>query len=153
MSKLPRNTAFHEAGHVVVDHVLLGYRGPSVTIVPTGDMLGVTDGPTISDMIDDGSPGMRKRMADFAVSLVAGKVAEEIMTGKPAEVGEGNDYAVLDRVIFGYAPRVTVVGSERRARRFLRQHWHLVECIAEALVEHKTLTEDQVDELLLSNSV
>lgn len=71
-------TAWHEAGHALVN-VLLQHTHPlhKVTIIPRGQALG----STMSLPKDDVLNRRRKEMLDMAAMMMAGRIAEEIVSG------------------------------------------------------------------------
>src|SRR3989454_306336 len=73
-----RNTAWHEAGHALVN-VLLPHTHPlhKVTIIPRGQSLG----STMSLPKDDVLNRRRKEMLDMIAVTMAGRIAEEIVSG------------------------------------------------------------------------
>jgi cell division protease FtsH len=73
-----RNTAWHEAGHALVN-VLLPHTHPlhKVTIIPRGQALG----STMSLPKDDVFNRRRKEMLDMISVTMAGRIAEEIVSG------------------------------------------------------------------------
>jgi cell division protease FtsH len=73
-----RNTAWHEAGHALVN-VLLKYTHPlhKVTIIPRGQSLG----STMSLPKDDVLNRRRKEMLDLITMAMGGRIAEEIVSG------------------------------------------------------------------------
>ena len=80
-------TAYHEAGHAVVTHVLPGQEPVhQVTIVPRG----MAGGMTISLPEEDRSYLSRKYMEDEIVTLLGGRVAEALILGD-ISTGASND--------------------------------------------------------------
>jgi cell division protease FtsH len=73
-----RNTAWHEAGHALVN-VMLQHTHPlhKVTIIPRGQSLGAT----MSLPKDDVLNRRRKEMLDMIAVTMAGRIAEEIISG------------------------------------------------------------------------
>jgi cell division protease FtsH len=73
-----RNTAWHEAGHALVN-VMLPHTHPlhKVTIIPRGQSLG----STMSLPKDDVLNRRRKEMLDMIAVTMAGRIAEEIVAG------------------------------------------------------------------------
>jgi len=73
-----RNTAWHEAGHALVN-VILPHTHPlhKVTIIPRGQSLG----STMSLPKDDVLNRRRKEMLDMIAVTMAGRIAEEIVSG------------------------------------------------------------------------
>src|SRR5947209_17735636 len=73
-----RNTAWHEAGHALVN-VLLPHTHPlhKVTIIPRGQSLGSTMSLPKEDVLNR----KRKEMLDMIAVTMAGRIAEEIVSG------------------------------------------------------------------------
>src|SRR5438046_9866412 len=73
-----RNTAWHEAGHALVN-VLLAHTHPQlkVTIIPRGQSLG----STMSLPKDDVLYHLRYELLDMIAVSIAGRIAEEIASG------------------------------------------------------------------------
>jgi cell division protease FtsH len=71
-------TAWHEAGHALVN-VLLQHTHPlhKVTIIPRGQSLGSTMSLPKSDILNR----RRKEMLDMIAVMMAGRIAEEIVSG------------------------------------------------------------------------
>jgi cell division protease FtsH len=71
-------TAWHEAGHALVN-VMLKHTHPlhKVTIIPRGQALGVTMSLPEEDMLNR----RRKEMLDIIAVTMAGRIAEEIVSG------------------------------------------------------------------------
>ncbi len=73
-----RNTAWHEAGHALVN-VVLKHTHPlhKVTIIPRGQALGSTMYLPKDDLLNR----RRKEMLDLIAMTMAGRIAEEIVAG------------------------------------------------------------------------
>src|ERR1051325_6440142 len=73
-----RNTAWHEAGHALVN-VMLQHTHPlhKVTIIPRGQSLGSTMSLPKNDVLNR----RRKEMLDLIAMTMAGRIAEEIVSG------------------------------------------------------------------------
>jgi cell division protease FtsH len=73
-----RNTAWHEAGHALVN-VLLQHTHPlhKVTIIPRGQSLGSTMSLPKEDILNR----RRKEMLDMIAVTMAGRIAEEVVSG------------------------------------------------------------------------
>lgn len=71
-------TAWHEAGHAIVN-VLLAHTHPlhKVTIIPRGQSLGSTMSLPKTDILNR----RRKEMLDLIAMMMAGRIAEEIVSG------------------------------------------------------------------------
>ncbi len=84
-----RNTAFHEAGHALVGHVLPGCDPVhKVTIIPRGRALGVTIALPTEDRYSRTRSGLR----DVLAMLLGGRTAEELVFGAgEITTGASND--------------------------------------------------------------
>jgi cell division protease FtsH len=73
-----KHTAWHEAGHALIN-VLLEHTNPlhKVTIIPRGQTLG----STMSLPEDDVLNYRRKEMLDLIAVMMAGRIAEEVVSG------------------------------------------------------------------------
>lgn len=71
-------TAWHEAGHAIVN-VLLAHTHPlhKVTIIPRGQSLGSTMSLPKTDILNR----RRKEMLDMVAMMMAGRIAEEMVSG------------------------------------------------------------------------
>ncbi len=184
--KEKRNTAYHEAGHVVVAKSVPDadpvYK---VTIIPRGEgMLGLTQQLPEADRLS-----MSEVFANNTIAiLMGGRVAEELTfnqltTGAGNDIQRASDIArkmvcewgmsrALGPLAFGKREEQIFLGREitrsrdysertagriddevkriveegyERAQEILAEHQHLLNNIAEALLEHESLTSDQID--------
>ena len=80
-------TAWHEAGHALVN-VLLEHTNPlhKVTIIPRGQTLGSTMSLPEEDVLSF----RRKEMLDFIAMAMAGRIAEEIVSGDISSGASGD---------------------------------------------------------------
>ena len=83
------NTAFHEAGHALVGHVLAGCDPiHKVSIIPRGRALGVTIALPTEDRYSRTRSGLR----DMLAMLLGGRTAEELVFGQgEITTGASND--------------------------------------------------------------
>jgi cell division protease FtsH len=90
------NTAYHEAGHALVGHVLEGCDPVhKVTVIPRGNALGVT----ISLPTEDRYSFTRRALRDRLAMALGGRTAEEIMFGiGNVTTGASNDLEQASRV-------------------------------------------------------
>lgn len=91
-----RTTAYHEAGHATVGW-LLPHSDPvlKVSLIPRGQALGLA-----WYLPEDRKIISRSYMLDSMCSLIAGRVAEEIINGEPA-TGALNDLERLTQMAYG----------------------------------------------------
>jgi cell division protease FtsH len=106
-----RNTAWHEAGHALVN-VMLQHTHPlhKVTIIPRGQSLG----STMSLPKDDVLSRRRKEMEDFIAMTMAGRIAEEIVsedvsTGAAGDIQQATNMARAMVTQFGMSDKLGMV--------------------------------------------
>ena len=82
-----RNTAYHEAGHAVLAH-LLPTQDPvrEISIIPSGRALGYTLNPPVEDKYSE----YKKQLIEEITMLLGGRAAEEIVFGDVSG-GASND--------------------------------------------------------------
>ena len=82
-----RNTAFHEAGHAIIAHVL-PYMDPveQISIIPSGNALGYTLNPPTEDKYSV----YKEELKEKITMLLGGRAAEEIVFGDVSG-GASND--------------------------------------------------------------
>ena len=107
-------TAFHEAGHAVVMHLLPGQDPVSqITIVPRGR----AGGMTIALPEEDRSYLSRRYMEDRIVSLLGGRVAEsvclgDISTGASNDIQRSTDIARKMVAVYGMSEKLGPVSFD-----------------------------------------
>jgi len=106
-----RNTAWHEAGHALVN-VLLEHTHPlhKVTIIPRGQSLG----STMSLPKDDVLNRRQKDMEDFIAMTMAGRIAEELIaedisTGAAGDIQQATHMARAMVTQFGMSTKLGMV--------------------------------------------
>ena len=146
-------TAYHEAGHAVVAHVL--HRGlASITIVPDEDedTLGLCQ--YLRSRINwegaDWAPTTRQRsyLERAILTVLAGAEAEHALTGRRGHLGASHDYTqAVDCALIalgGDAEEASLFlgWMAYRARKLLQQpqNWHAVEALSRELMVHRTLS-------------
>jgi ATP-dependent Zn protease len=158
MTKIEEATAYHEAGHAVA-HYLLRRAGRlrEVTIIPDAQRgtLGRAPRSTAPSDLDDRpwSDLVKVRLQHEAMVLLAGGIAERRFAGQADHVGTRSDYArAADFAL-------TISGSEHAADVLLdwlgtvtedlvADRWPAIEAVAAALLERRTLSAKDVDELV-----
>ncbi len=182
-----RNTAYHEAGHALVAHLLPGTDPVhKVTIIPRGRALGLTQQLPLDDRYNYNK--------DFLENMIAiclgGRISAELTLGQITS-GAENDLetatelarkmvcdwgmsAELGPISFGKKEEAVFLGRDfsqqttispetadkidqemkkiilnnySRAKTLLEENRHLLEKIAEALLEHETLDTEQIQQI------
>ena len=157
----PRNevaTAYHEAGHAVVKACLgLGYSG--ISIVPDNDSWGRVESskpekPSTYAAVDrrDRWHRSRFRAEKWVMVIQAGDMAQRRYD--PTSVGisySRSDFVKCNVLLLNYDPDKKNPDAEfhydllqKWTESLIEQHWHLVEAVAKALLEHRELTGSQV---------
>ena len=111
-----RNTAYHEAGHAVLAH-LLPTQDPvrEISIIPSGRALGYTLNPPVEDKYSE----YKKQLIEEITMLLGGRAAEEIVFGDVSG-GASNDIMRATQVA---RKMVTVYGmSDLGTIRFGGEH-------------------------------
>lgn len=149
-------TAYHEAGHVVIRwHEQLG--PPEVaTIIPEGDVLGRVKGEGLpkgyepyEDSMDDPEP-IEKEIRE----LLAGPIAQKRFDPEGFDkdhAGSDWDMAVKWALHLGGDQETTEAllhQLETQAKDILDRLWDCVVAVADALLEHKELSGDEVWEII-----
>lgn len=158
------SVAFHEAGHVVLGE-LIGRPAAGATIEPIagaagyvwhGDVRPTTLAEPLPILPAPIMPMLKRDCFLIASARYAGLQAEFLLHDvDPAGliVGDSHDdQSTTALLALGFAhvenrstPRG---GAQAFARALLQAHWPLVEALADALLEHGTLTGDQIKRIL-----
>jgi ATP-dependent Zn protease len=135
-------SAYHEAGHAVVA-CILGIAVERVTI-EEDQRLGFTGRTFRKILKTDASPRVivRRRRNDLAVH-VAGPIAELRFNPNANREAFSHDYTEAERLAFGNK-QFEIQDAERRADDLLCRHWPLVEHVAAALIDHRTLNKHEL---------
>lgn len=164
MSTTEERTAYHEAGHAVLSY-LFELPVESVTIVPAEGYLGKCQGESVPwwcHHIDANGIDTRDKRGwahDTIVVLFGGVEAERLLDPEiPAadlEDGGAKDNGVIVDLLLELAADEDEQEAlseylARRTRNFLRQYWPSVQAVALALLERKTLTGQEVADLIYS---
>ncbi len=93
----------------------------------------------------------RKMVTEWGMSeklgpVTFGKVEEEVFLGR--ELGVKRSYSEEIARLIDQEIRNFVLQAEKRAEEILRQHEDKLHALAQALLEHETLSGDEVDEIL-----
>ncbi len=157
---LERNTAIHEAGHVVALYHL-GLSMIRATIVPSeeDDYWGLVIHPNYGGYEYRNKRQKAAIIRDLIVVCYAGPEAERLIAPQCDQAGWEHDEDNAWDFLREIPPRncrhvgdVTFWSAldrlRRRARRLVLEHWSDVKRVAEALEAEKTLTGDQLWALL-----
>jgi len=174
--KTRRITAYHEAGHALVGHLLGANHNPiyKVTITPRGPTLGHT---SFEPSEEEHSLNLNQIEAMIATQL-AGRLAEEIILGEQnVTTGSENDLKQATQLAYnmvtrwGYSKRVgpiyygksmdfipkevieqevqaIITRSNARAKELLIANRVNLDKLAKALLEHETLDAKEIKALL-----
>lgn len=148
--------AYHEAGHAVADYLLpYAPKTKKATIVREGNTLGHVISFPLPSFDPENNSDLRTvaTMEHFIIGLLSGMEAEKHYTGNDNYKGARSDYDqemdLLSRLDgdpdcaeahFKYLQECT--------RCLVKNNWKLIEALAAALLEHKTLSGRKVKEIL-----
>jgi ATP-dependent Zn protease len=159
-AKRPNSIAYHEAGHAVIGRVL-GMTCGGATIVPDYEVLEAGHALTnVERSISDWDARGRWRwMSMFRariMMLMAGRESEIEVFGKAPDARFGDDYDLREiDVSLGEA---NVDGSQldkwrMKTRGLVRRHRDAITKVATALLEHRVLSAEQIDEIVVASGV
>jgi cell division protease FtsH len=174
-----KTTAYHEAGHALVGHLLGANHYPiyKVTITPRGPTLGHT---SFEPSDDEFSRNLQELDALIATQL-AGRIAEELIFGEQnITTGAENDLQQATNVAYnmvtrwGYSKRIGLVNTNvsgefiskevieqevqaiiqrnyERAKQVLVQNRSKLDGLAKGLLEHETLDAQAIKAIIKAN--
>jgi hypothetical protein len=155
-------TAYHEAGHAVADHVL-GFNIRSVTIAPSKGCAGKVSGKlgVKPRILEYGNPSRATvtKWHDKVVTLLAGAEAQRRF--KPHSIrrymARGDHNAAVD-ILFRLHPEEEELNAaikflEARTRNLVGNaiRWGQIEALAGALMAKRTLTGQEVRQVLVAS--
>lgn|GEM_PF-1290212 len=153
--------ACHEAGHAVATNLLPERTTKSVTIIPNkaANSLGMNTHEypdwVTSKELQKLEPRALAWILDTIVTGYAGAEAERLCLGRYNRKGssdDGEDIYLLSQHLCGVDDdperKALLHWLKLRARSLVRKNWHLIAATAEALLEHGTLSEAQVEEVI-----
>ncbi|MFO8057106.1 MAG: hypothetical protein R6V10_07415 [bacterium] len=171
--------AYHEAAHAVTSVIFNNsIKMEYVTIIPMTHYDFLSAGHLFLEKHPFEAPHSLDKVRDTIVMVMAGPIAWNRVLGKDRLVLEKNGeplkkwpnfhdaslihqlslYSVEEREYHGYTPRQL----ERQRKAFLEHckivakdfvdlHWEMITFVAVQLVEHKTLTQEQVEEIMIQS--
>jgi ATP-dependent Zn protease len=155
-----RRTAIHEAGHAVAD-VYLRNGLHRATIVATDNALGhvasrhLPRDHRVALEVGVPTPAQRRRIEAKATALLAGPAAERRFVGRWDWIGASSDIDDLTDLALNMAEDDTEHGPTRwfakiqeRAVGFVDEHWEEIGCVADALMDRRTLSAPAVRKLV-----
>jgi ATP-dependent Zn protease len=149
------DTAYHEAGHIVVG-LLLGRVPVSATILREGHAAGKTEFdpgvPPFAKHHLNQSLEKRKYTEQRVIGELAGSMALDLF--KPGRQHDASDTHDLDftkelisELVSWQEPDTYFKEALDRTKNLLSENWHIVEVVAKALLEHKTLSREMILDL------
>jgi len=150
--------AVHEAGHAVMS-VIYGRKVEYVTIVPSGKALGeCRNGEEIFDKNEPNEMKGIRRLKEVLV-LLAGTAAESLLLGTNLLGTRGKtDFEEAEKIF----DELNDGQGKERSNIATKMAWDLfrtplaqqqIKAVANALMEHKTLTGSQVAEIMNAETV
>jgi hypothetical protein len=146
--------AYHEAGHTVAA-CLVGLPFESVTIIQTGSYLGTCLIPLQKDFPGDYDGSQRELWVKRWMFMgAAGTIAEEQFTGRPSDSDHGVGVVRLAAYLFEDEDEVNHYAKFiwEQTKECIVAHWNLVQAVANALCEQKTVEYQKVCALLCEAS-
>lgn len=151
-------TAYHEAGHAVASHVLkYAPKTKKLTIEPEPEFGNLGHAlaffmPSLKPDLEDDLKTMARLEARVIV-LLAGPESERKYTGRYNNAGAAGDHADAADYALRMDSNSTCMAAHReycrqRAIQLVDHQWKMIEKLAEALLEHKTLNGKQVRAIL-----
>ena len=166
-------TAYHEAGHAVIDCVL-GLVSGSVTVLPDAVGLGCATIKSPLATLDEWDARGRSRFNGhdlrsvyraYIMALMAGREAAELCCGPGGDfVGDGDDIRQIEHLIhrtydldlayFGLPDRHSTSGDfnldrlRSATRGLCIRHREKIERVARALLRHGTLSSETIGTLM-----
>lgn len=146
-----QSTAYHEAGHAVVAHVL-GLDIEKVTIIGDEESAGQCIAPLPENFMpydDEDYELMEKHL----MTNMGGAAADELRKGeRPSLIGNDRDGAfdLVSRLAGGNEDEQLEISEQahQKAKRILGSKWGAVESLAETLIRCEELNGDQAVEAM-----
>jgi hypothetical protein len=146
-----RGTAYHEAGHVVF---AMAQGRPVIEVAVADDGDGENFGGTVYGPRPESDLSFRERVWNAATLALAGPVAEVIATGIENPEGAADDLADARRLALLVCKNdadaaVWLADVRRHLDRLTRGAWCVIEPVAEALIERRRLSGEEVRQVIL----
>jgi ATP-dependent Zn protease len=160
-SKRDASTAYHEAGHAVAAWHL-GFKVLDASIIRDDESLGHVaiepEEPSTCDAIARGDRWDTSRFIaeKRAMILQAGDVAQRLYNSKPVRRGHSqDDLKKCVALLRQYAPDERKLDISAHSQllhtwtaHLIEQNWHLVEAVANALLDCPTLSGTRINEII-----
>lgn len=154
-----KSTAYHEAGHAVATY-LLRISIIKISIIKAEDSYGRVIQKPLPKNFDPSlldSWSARRRLECLIISSLAGRAAEEILTGKENIKGASHDYhsaiVLVDEFISDNSEIEAYLNwLYIRTKNLLQNkiNWGMVECLAGELLDKKEMSKIKVLDVLKS---
>ena len=159
ISQALRSTAYHEAGHATCNY-WFGMKMKAIWIeqeegeVIRTPLLAEDDEVEFWKAKKEGKsyPKNHREWLDHqAVSNLAGPIAEEEFNPRYDYLASESDYEAVENLGILWEVGDALKWEEEvknKAKQFVQEHWDEITAVAEALLEHQTLTGDQVEQII-----
>jgi hypothetical protein len=153
------SAAYHEAGHAVVCYFQrIEVRRVSVVSDDIEEHLGITHhGGAPKRVTRDASDYTRMKVERYVVMCFAGQLSQAKLRDKHPEWGmEGDDRNAIEITLQMFGNE-EIAGAFRHycwclSRALVTQYWRLIEAVAAALLQRKTLSGPEVEEIIYPGS-
>ena len=159
-SKQLQSTAVHEAGHAVAASVQ-GLPINKVTVRGTKDFMGLATQPSVLMLETSGKRDQNQVVRQYVIMLYAGFEAERCFNPDADGTSSGGDFEQawdLPREFELPIRGCSYIGDEayqrylerlrKQARSLVRKNWGLIRRLAQELLERKTMTGKEVENLI-----
>lgn len=155
MSISIKRTAYHEAGHAVMASILR-LRCKEISIIPDEDYLGrfIRGAVRNIDPECESNQKTRSELERLTMQVLAGNVAEHLLTGRKCRVGSGDDYhkavnylsyVASDEEIPHY---LEALWYRTKAKLSVDHQWLAVQRLAEELLKKRRLKSKRIKEII-----
>lgn len=155
-----REVAYHEAGHAVaalVLHLSIGAKGATITPSDLAHgALKIWGSPPRSRRIGALPHATRGRLESYAIAACAGYEAQKKFC-PGCDFSGDDDENKASELLTWLSPKdetrsAHMALARLEARDLVERYWKQIETVAEALVERKSLTRDELWEIFLSSA-